>query len=126
MPTALAFNETAIGAVRDREFGALFVRNFSSMVTVPVSVDADPCPTVQWYFNGTLIAANDPDYTISNPCTNTSALSPFVFTLTVTNLTEERSGSYSATFENTGGNGTSPPLYITLPGMNAFSSYLAS
>ncbi len=54
MPTALAFNETAIGAVRDREFGALFVRDFGTMVTVPVSVDADPCPTVQWFFNGAL------------------------------------------------------------------------
>ncbi len=125
MPTALAFNETAIGAVRDREVGTLFVRDFGTMVRVPVSVDADPCPTVQWYFKDTLIA-NGPDYTISNPCTNTSALSPFVFMLTVTNLTEERSGSYSATFENTGGNGTSPPLYITLPGMNALSRDLAS
>ncbi|XP_064396459.1 hemicentin-1-like [Halichondria panicea] len=113
-PIALAFNETAIGAVRDRQVGTLFVGDFGTMITVPVSVEADPCPSVQWSFKDSNIASGD-QYTITNPCSDVNAASPFTFMLTVTNLTIETSGNYSATFSNLAGSGVLPDLYITVP-----------
>ena len=114
-PTALAFNETAIGAVRDRQVGALIMGDFGTMVTVPVSVEADPCPSVQWSFKGSNIVNGD-QYTITNSCSDVNAVSPYTFMLTVTNLTNETSGVYSATFTNLAGSGVLPDLYITVPG----------
>ncbi len=87
------------------------------MVTVPVSVEAHLCPSVQWSFKGLNIAHGD-DYTITNPCSVADAESPFTFMLTVNNLTNETSGSYSATFSNLAGSGILPGLYITIPGKN--------
>ncbi|XP_064407682.1 hemicentin-2-like [Halichondria panicea] len=84
------------------------------MVTVPVSVEAHLCPSVQWSFKGLNIAHGD-DYTITNPCSVADAESPFTFMLTVNNLTNETSGSYSATFSNLAGSGILPGLYITIP-----------
>ena len=116
-PTALAFNETEIAeAVRDRQVGTLFVGGFGTMVTVPVSVEADPCPSVQWSFKDSNIANGD-QYTITNPCSDTNAASPFTLMLTVTNLTIETSGNYSATFTNFAGSSILPDLYITIPGI---------
>ncbi len=114
-PIALAFNETAVGAVRDRRVGALFMGDFGTMVTVPVSVEADPCPSVQWSFNGSNIVNGD-QYTITNPCSDVNAVSPYTFMLTVTNLTIETSGAYSAIFTNLAGSSILPDLYITIPG----------
>ncbi len=116
-PTALAFNETSIaGAVRDRQVGTLFMGGFGTMVTVPVSVEADPCPSVQWSFNGSNIASGD-QYTITNPCSDVNAVSPYTFMLTVTNLTIKTSGNYSATFTNFAGSGSLSAMYITIPGI---------
>ena len=114
-PIALAFNETVIGAVRDRQVGTLFMGDFGTEVAVPVSVEADPCPSVQWSFKDSNIASGD-QYTITNPCSDVNAASPFTFMLTVTNLTIETSGNYSATFTNLAGSGVLPDLYITVPG----------
>ncbi len=115
-PTALAFNETAIAeAVRDRQVGTLFMGDFGTMVTVPVYVEADPCPSVQWSFKDSNIANGD-QYTITNPCSDVNAVSPFTFMLTVTNLTIETSGNYSAIFTNLAGSSILPDLYITIPG----------
>ncbi|XP_064396883.1 hemicentin-1-like [Halichondria panicea] len=113
-PTALAFDETVIGAVRDRQVGTLFMGDFGTMVTVPVSVEADPCPSVQWSFKGSNIANGD-QYTITNPCSDVNAVSPYTFMLTVTNLTNETSGAYSAIFSNLAGSRVLPDLYITVP-----------
>ena len=116
-PIALAFNETAIaGAVRDRQVGTLIMGDFGTMVTVPVSVEADPCPSVQWSFKDSNITNGD-KYTITDPCSDVNVESPFTFMLTVTNLTIETSGSYSATFTNLAGSGVLPDLYITIPGI---------
>ena len=119
-PIALAFNET--GAVRDRQVGTLFMGDFGTMVTVPVSVEADPCPSVQWSFNGSNITNGD-KYTITNPCSDVNAKSPFTFMLTVTNLTFETSGAYSAIFKNLAGNGSLSALYITIPGIYTIKIY---
>ncbi len=114
-PIALAFNETVIGAVRDRQVGTLFMCGFGTIVTVPVSVEADPCPSVQWSFKDSNIVNGD-RYTITNPCSDVNAESPFTFMLTVTNLTFETSGFYSAIFSNLAGSGILPDVYITLEG----------
>ena len=122
-PIALAFNETAIaGAMRDRQVGTLFMGDFGTMVTVPVSVEADPCPSVQWSFKGSNIANGD-KYTITNPCSDTNAASPFTFMLTVTNLTNETSGAYFATFSNLAGSGSLSAVYITIPGIIIYNNY---
>ncbi len=127
-PTALAFNETDIGAVRDRQVGTLFMGDFRTMVPVPVSVEANPCPSVQWSFKGSNIANGD-QYTITNPCSDVNAESPFTFMLTVTNLTNETSGAYSVIFSNLAGSRVLPDLYITVPGtieISLFSVWLFS
>ena len=127
-PTALAFNETDIGAVRDRQVGTLFMGDFRTMVPVPVSVEANPCPSVQWSFKGSTIANGD-QYTITNPCSDVNATSPFTFMLTVTNLTNETSGAYSVIFSNLAGSRVLPDLYITVPGtieISLFSVWLFS
>ena len=116
-PIVMDFDLDAIGALRDRQVGALIVRDPESMVEVSVTVEGDPCPAAfQWSFNGTNI--NDEDvYRITNPCT-ADASSPFTYMLTIRNLTAARSGVYSATFENLDGMDTLPGLYITVPGMS--------
>ena len=113
-PRPIPFNLTAIGGVRDRQVGTLFVRDFGSEVTVSIEVEADPCPSVQWSFGDSTISNGD-DYTISNPCTGPGG-SPFTYSLTVRNLTNASSGAYSAMFTNLAGSASLPPLYITIPG----------
>ena len=112
-PNPLEFNLTAIDGVRDRQVGALLVREPGSEVSVSIMVEADPCPSVQWSFKGSDISSGD-DYTISDPCTGVS--SPFTYSLTVKNLTNATSGAYSALFKNLAGNASLPLLYITIPG----------
>ncbi len=90
--------------------------DFGTMVRVPVSVEADPCPSVQGSFKDSNIANGD-QYTITNPCSDVNAAFPFTFMLTVTNMTIETSGAYSATFTNLAGSGVLPDLYITIPGI---------
>ena len=87
------------------------------MVVLSVYVAADPCPNIPvWSFSGAVITAGD-SYSFSNPCTDLSASSPFLYTLTVNNLTSETSGEYSANFSNLAGQTTLPKTYITIPGM---------
>ena len=114
-PNPLEFNLTAIGGVRDRQVGALLVRDPGSEVSVSIMVEADPCPSVQWSFGGSDINTGN-DYTITNPCTDDSNSSPFTYSLTVKNLTNATSGAYSALFKNLAGNASLPLLYITIPG----------
>ena len=87
------------------------------MVVLSVYAEADPCPnTPIWTFDGTVITTGD-SYTFNNPCTDLSASSPFLYTLTVNNLTSETSGEYSANFSNLAGQITLPKTYITIPGV---------
>ena len=84
---------------------------------ITVEVESDPCPQVQWSFNGTSISSTDPMYTFDQPCDDQSAQSPYTFQLTIANLTSANSGEYSATFDNGHNQPTPlPDLFVTVPG----------
>ena len=84
-------------------------------VRVVAMVESDPCPTVQWSFNGNDIASSD-IYMISDPCTDPKSGSPYEFYLTIANLTSDTSGRYSAVFTHFSGSTTLPNFLITIPG----------
>lgn len=103
-------------AVSDRSEGTVILVEppATTNVTVTAVVNSDPCPTVQWSFNGTDISNGSPDYFIDACVGNPS--SPHTFTLTIANLTLNTSGRYSAIFNNLGGETKLPGLYVTVPG----------
>ena len=74
----------------------------------------DPCPSVQWTFNGANIQ-NNSDYTVSDPCSDGSSRSPYIFTLTIANLTTETSGEYSAVFTVLTTSVTLSTIVVTVP-----------
>lgn len=113
---------TNAGSMSDRIEGTVLVRPLDSMnVMVTAQVFSNPCPSVQWQFNGNNISA-DPLFTFNNPCANEANFSPYQFTLTITNLTETTSGSYRAVFDNQGFSSpqTLPSIYVTIPGAITF------
>ena len=108
------YNFTKLDAVDDHDLGALIVRDNGSVVTFPVDVVADPCPSVMWYFNGTRLGPNNET---DHACIEAGTRSPnWTFILTVT-LTAATSGNYSANFTNVAGTTLLPTIYITIPGI---------
>ena len=75
-PVVRPLTESTAGVVSDRYEGVLLVTELNAAdVRVVTMVESDPCPTVQWRFNGDNIASGD-IYMISDPCTNSSSTSP--------------------------------------------------
>ena len=112
------YNFTALGAFDDRDLGALIVQDSGTMVNFWVDVMADPCPVVTWFFNGTQLGPSNVKFTYDDPCSNAvEGSSPnWRYNLAVM-LTDETSGSYTATFTNIAGTVTLPtPAYFTVPG----------
>ena len=106
-PEVLDFNLTELSASDDRCLGAVIVK---------VVVKANPCPgTFQWLLNNSRLS-NGTEYSFNNPCDDSSASSPFLYTLTINDLTSGTSGYYSANFSNSAGDGSSPTVYISVPG----------
>ena len=115
-PEVLDFNLTELSGTNDRCLGTLILKEVGSTVELPVYVKANPCPdTFQWLHNNSRLS-NGTEYSFSNPCDDSSASSPFLYTLTINNLTSETSGNYSANFSNSAGNDSSPTVYIAVPG----------
>ena len=116
-PMVRPLTESTAGAVMDRYEGVLLVGELNAPdVRVVAMVESDPCPTVQWSFNGNDIANGD-IYMISNPCTDPNSASPYEFTLTIANLTSATSGRYSAVFEHSFHDSTTlPDFLVTVPG----------
>ena len=117
-PEVVPYNFTELGAFDDRDLGALIVQNNATIVNFFVDVRADPCPNINWFFNGTQFGPSDETFMYSNPCIAADARSPnWRFTLTVPLLTEDTSGSYTASFTNIAGTTKLPtPVYFTIPG----------
>ena len=108
---------TELGAVNDRDVGALIVKNSGSTVRLSVDVVADPCPDVVWSFNGTALGSSNNTFIYNNPCIQAGGRSlDHTFTLNVV-LTDTTSGSYSANFTNAAGSSLVLRAYFTLPGM---------
>ena len=80
-----------------------------------MSVLADPCPSINWTFNGTYLRASDA-IAFNNPCMEGAKGLFWTFMLNVT-VTPATSGSYSANFSNIGGTSQLPKLYFTIPGI---------
>ena len=118
MTEVVPYNFTALDAFDDRDLGALIVLENGTMVNFWVDVMADPCPTIIWFFNGTQLGPSNATFTYDDPCSNAvEGSSPnWRYNLAVM-LTDETSGSYTATFTNIAGTVTLPtPAYFTLPG----------
>ena len=110
------YNLTKLGAVDDRDVGALIVRSNGDTVMFSVDVVSDPCPTIEWRFNGTQLGPSNSTFNYNDPCTVPGALSPnWTFTLAV-ELTAATSGPYTAIFTNIAGTTELPPAYFTIPG----------
>ena len=121
-PTVIAkvlpYNFTALGALDDRDFGVLIVRDNGSNVTFSIDVVADPCPSITWSFNGTRLGPSNATFSYDDPCTQGGVMSPnWRFMMQVPVLTEYTSGLCSANFTNTAGTTTLPNAYITVPGI---------
>ncbi len=117
------YNFSALNAFNDRDLGALIVQENATVVNFWVDVRADPCPDIVWFFNGTQLGPTNETFTYNNPCLNAmEGSSPnWRFTLDVM-LTEETSGSYTATFTNLAGTTTlEPSAYFTIPGTRMLS-----
>ena len=107
-------------AVLDDYLGPLLVSSSEEeTVTLFTVVTADPCPTIQWMFNGSNITQNAV-YTINDPCPSPGSpgSASYNFTLTV-NLTMETAGVYNAAFTNPAGTSLVAGLTVTPPCMLA-------
>ena len=110
------YNLTKLGAVDDRDVGALIVRSNGDTVMFSIDVVSDPCPSIEWHFNGTQLGPSNSTFNYNDPCTAPGALSPnWTFTLAV-ELTAATSGPYTATFTNIAGTTQLPLAYFTIPG----------
>ena len=112
------YNFSNLNAFDDRDLGALIVRENGTQVAFFVDIIADPCPDITWFFNGTQLGPSNDTFVYNNACAAMDARSPnWRFTLTVPSLTEDTSGSYTATFTNIRGTTELPtPAYFTIPG----------
>ena len=114
-PQVQPFNFSALGAIDDPELGVLIVRDSGSTVSFSVDVVADPCPSVLWSFNGTVLGPSSNTFNYNNPCTEAGGTRlNWTFTLDVV-LTATTSGHYSASFTNTVGMVSLPNVYFTIP-----------
>jgi hypothetical protein len=106
-----------LGAFDDRDLGALFTAmDNSSVVSFSASVMADPCPSIEWIFNDTVLRMND-FIAFNNPCMGVIRGLNWTFTLNVT-ITSTTSGSYTANLSNIAGTIQLPKaLYFTLAGI---------
>ena len=117
LPTVQPLNFTDLGALYDRDFGALIVRSNVSNVSFSVDVVADPCPDVVWIFNNTALGPSNNTFMYNNPCIAVDGRnSIWTYTLNVI-LTLETSGQYLANFTNIAGTALLPMAYFTIPGM---------
>ena len=105
-----------LNAFDDRDLGALIVQENATTVNFFVDVVADPCPEINWFFNGTQLGPSNDTFTYDT-CAAMDARSPnWRFTLNVA-LTEKTLGSYTARFNNIAGSTQLPtPAYLTIPG----------
>ena len=113
------------GAVVDDYLGPLLASSSEEeTVTLFAVVTADPCPTIQWMFNGNNITQNAV-YTINDPCPSPGSpgSASYNFTLTI-NLTMETAGVYSAAVTNPAGTSLVAGLTVTPPRMLALESYI--
>ena len=91
------------------------MRENGSVANFYVDLVADPCPTVQWSFNGTMLGPTNDTFSYNDPCTEPGATSPnWRFTLDVL-LSENTSGPFSAEFTNIAGAVSLPSAYFTIP-----------
>ena len=84
-------------------------------LVITTVVVSDSCPSVQWAFHEVNINTGA-DYTVSDPCSDSSNSSPYTFTLTIATLTTDTSGEYSAVFSYLGTSQPLPALFVTVPG----------
>ena len=91
------------------------MRENGSVANFYVDLVADPCPTVQWSFNGTMLGPTNDTFSYNDPCNEPGATSPnWRFMLDVL-LSENTSGPFSAEFTNIAGAVSLPSAYFTIP-----------
>ena len=116
-PQVQPLNFTELGAVDDRDVGALIIKSNGSTVRFSVDVVADPCPDVVWKFNGTALGSSNSSFMYNDPCINTGGGNLiWKYTLNVV-LTSKTSGQYVANFTSDAGTTLLPRAYFTIPSM---------
>ena len=117
-PQVQPYNFIKLGAVSDRDLGALIVKDNGSTVSFSADVVADPCPNIMWSFNGTRLGPSNETFTYNNACLG-AATRDHVWTFTLgVMLIVSTSGKYSASFSNIAGTTSLSKLYFTIPGMS--------
>ena len=107
----------------DRDLGVIFTKDNGSILNFSVEVVADPCPSVEWIFNGTRLEVSD-TIVFNNPCVEDSQARShnWTFTLNIT-VVRATSGNYSAKFTNIAGTTILPKsVYFTIPGKYLLAS----
>ncbi len=108
LPVVIPLSVNNTLASEDEEEGTIItVEDGTLNFEVIIVVNSDPCPSVQWSFEG-LITFTD-QYSI--PGTS----SPYTFTFTIASITAATSGRYSVLFTNLAGS-VPFPVVITIPG----------
>ena len=116
-PQVKPLNLTELGALEDQDAGVLIVENINTTVSFFVDVEAYPCPSVVWSFNGTTLGPSNNTFTYNNPCIEASERRfMWTFIMNVV-LTPATSGQYMANFTNVNGTTSLPTTYITIPSM---------
>ena len=109
------YNVTELDTCDDPYLGAIVTRENGTPLTFSVGVMADPCPRIEWTFNGIHLKANE-NIAFNDPCMEVSEYPTWTFTLNVI-ITEATSGSYSAKLINIAGFTKLLKVYFTVPGM---------
>ena len=97
----------------------------TSNLIITIVVTSDPCPTVQWRLHGVEISGDSiSPYLFNDPCSDSEAVSPFTFTLSIWVVTLNTSGQYTAIFTNY--EIAEARIYVTVPGKKIATGFESS
>ena len=115
----------ALGYVSSSAVSPLVVSTGSS-VTLTFQVQADPAPSVQWFFNGSLIQTNITYQTRITPANNIIGSTLNNVTLLIGSMNISTQGYYYATITNGAGTRNSSSVFATPPGRVLADCHAAS
>ena len=74
LPQVQPYNFTEHNVFDDPELGALIVRPNDTILNFSVDVMADPCPDIEWNFNGMRLGPSNVTFTYNNACMEAAAI----------------------------------------------------
>lgn len=118
IPIIQPLSSTNPSIIEDRLVGTLIVTplGFPNLPVI-VNVISDPCPDVQWAFNGVNFTTSHQSFVVTpTQCNSSFGVLPYANTLVILNSTLATSGEYTAMFSHLGGSQTIS-IYVTVPGI---------